>query len=136
MTLFFPALSPTSRTFTAGLYPVRRQLSPAGSGVSRRFGTSPIEPTLSLEFANITDANAAAIAAAFESAAGSFSTMELPTDIWRDLANPSANNSDLKPPYWRFKQPPVYSKSSIPGYKTVSVELVGDYAPPSSNTLY
>lgn len=46
--------------------------------------------------------------------------------------------SRLKKNYiWRFAEPPVYSRSSIPGYKSVTVKLEGnyDFGPQSTTTL-
>lgn len=126
MALAFPRIRPSSRTFTKGAYPVKRQTSPAGTGVSRRFGTSPIGPTLSLEFANITDEDAHLIAKIYDDASGGYETITLPSELWTDILQPLRNNLKFRY-YWRFSQPPAFSKSSIPGYKSVAVELIGDY---------
>jgi len=91
MTVPFPPLRPSDRSFTKGQYPVRRQLSPAGTGISRRFGTRPIDTVMSLEFANITDADAAAIARAYDDAAGSYHTLLLPLELWTDLGESLRN---------------------------------------------
>ena len=91
MTVPFPPLRPSNRTFTKGQYPVRRQLSPAGTGISRRFGTRPIDTLMSLEFANIPDADAASIARAYDEAAGSYHTLSLPLELWADLSETLRN---------------------------------------------
>jgi hypothetical protein len=128
--VIFPVLRPSNRTFTKGLYPVKRQTFPAGTGTSRRFGTRPADIRISLEFANITDSQAASIATAYDDAIGPYNQIALPSELWEGLSNGLQNQLNHDRPltgyYWRFAQPPVYSKSSIPGYKTVTVELTGD----------
>jgi hypothetical protein len=46
---------------------------------------------MSLEFANITDADAAAIARAYDDAAGSYHTLLLPLELWADLGESLRN---------------------------------------------
>jgi hypothetical protein len=132
--VIFPVLRPSNRTFTKGLYPINRQTFPAGTGTSRRFGTRPTDIRISLEFANITDAQAASIAAAYDEASGSYNRISLPNQFWEGISNELKNQLNYNRPlagyYWRFAQPPVYSKSSIPGYKTVTVEFTGDISAP------
>ena len=130
MTVSFPPIRPSNRTFTKGTYPVKRQKFPAGTGFSKRFGTNPIDPILSLEFANIPDADANLIAKAYDDASGPYEPILLPIELWLDLTQGLRSHLRDKPFYWRFSQPPTFSRSSIPGYKTVTVELIGDYRLP------
>ena len=54
----FPTLIPTSRQFDAGDFPVKTYKAQSGAEVRILYGTDRTSMTLSLSFANITDANA------------------------------------------------------------------------------
>ena len=131
MAIDFPAIIPSDRGITQGKFSVSRQVSPAGTGTSRRFGSLPHGIIIELEFAHITDFSAFALGAAHQLAFGSFEPLRLPNEFWNDIEEPL--RSRLKRNYtWRFAESPVYSKSGIPGYKTVKIKLQGDfdYSPP------
>lgn len=124
MPVLFPTIRPSNRTVSLGNYPVKRQLSPAGTGVSRRYGTAPIDLKQSLEFANITDASTAEIVEAYNQASGFYYTLSFPTIFWSDLESPLLEH--LRDFYtWYFISAPIIRLSSIPGFKNVSVELEG-----------
>ena len=57
----FPALVPSSRSYTPGVFPEQQFQAQNGAVVRVRYGNQRYSSSLSLTFANITDANAALI---------------------------------------------------------------------------
>jgi len=124
MPIPFPAIRPSDRTLTQPQYPVKQFNFISGNIATRKYGTQSSGEIIEFEFANITDLQASHIGNAFDSAYGTFDTLTLPNELWNDIEEPL--RSLLKNNFsWRFKQRPVYAKSSIPGYKTVTVSLEG-----------
>ena len=54
----FPSLTPTGRQFTPGDFPNKRFNSQSGAEVRILYGSRRVNATLSLSYANVTDANA------------------------------------------------------------------------------
>lgn len=124
MAVTFPALKPTNRTVSQGTYPVKLFTFIGGHRASRRYGSLPHSATLDLEYANITDANAALLTSAFDQAYGTFDSLVLPNALWDDIEEPL--RTKLKGTYiWRFADAPSVSQSLVPGYKSVSIQLEG-----------
>lgn len=57
----FPALVPSSRSYSPGVFPEQQFQAQNGAVVRVRYGNQRYSSSLSLTFANITDANAALI---------------------------------------------------------------------------
>jgi hypothetical protein len=124
MAVTFPSIKPTNRTISQGAYPVKLFTFMGGHRASRRYGSLPHSATLDLEYANVTDANAALLTSAFDQAYGTFDTLVLPDGLWDDIEEPLRTR--LKGTYiWRFIDAPTVSQSSVPGYKSVSIQLEG-----------
>ena len=120
----FPAIRPSNRTLTQPQYPVKRFSFISGNIATRKYGNQSNTEIVEFEFAHITDAQASLIGTAFDSAFGTYDTLILPNELWDDIDEPL--RSLLKGCFsWRFRDEPVYSKSSIPGYKTVTVSIEG-----------
>jgi len=124
MIVQFPQLRPSNRTVTQGVYPVKKFKAIAGVSTFRRYGSQPVGASLDLEFSNILDSQAELIASAFDQAYGSLSILALPDILWSDIEMPLRDYLRLNYA-WRFADTPVFNRSSIPGYKNVSVRLEG-----------
>lgn len=66
----FPPITPTSRSFTPGIYPQRSYRSLSGVVTKRTFGNSPSQAKLDLSFDNITKLQAAIIVAHYRQQTG------------------------------------------------------------------
>jgi hypothetical protein len=127
MAVSFPALRPTSRTYTAPEYAL---LSPQYVGTvsyPRLLGSKPGKAKLSLSFENIPDGDAALIIASWMNSLTGFLPITLPTEIVAGiddagLASRIQTGQHLD---WFFDGPPKQN-SVIKGLSTVQVELVGD----------
>lgn len=127
MSVSFPALRPTTRSYEAPDY---AQLSPQFVGTvtyPRLLGSKPGKAKLSLSFENISDDSAALIIAAWMNSLTGFLPLTLPPEIVAgidnaDLATRIQTGAHLD---WYFDGPPKQS-SVIKGISTVQVELSGD----------
>lgn len=124
MPVSFPALKPSNRTITLGIFPVKKFRSINGTQTQRRYGTLPSSSTIELEYSNITDSDTYLLCETANQAYGTFDTLTLPPEFLDDIEEPL--RSLLQSTYiWRFIEIPDVSNSSIPGYKSVSIRLEG-----------
>jgi hypothetical protein len=124
----FPALRPTSRSYSPGSFPTTEFKALNGASTRVLYGNRRSDAELSLSFANVTDTQAAAVLAHYERIT--------PTDDWTSFttadgalgaAAPLAvylqevGGSGLR---WRYAEPPAIT-SVQPGISTVQVSMVG-----------
>lgn len=133
----FPEIEPTDRSFNAPRWPTSSDTTKSGAITRRLWGSRPNSGQLSLKFQNTTDANAAAILAAYDNAKGSVDSLTLP-DILFNGANAnlkawldgSAHGAGL---LWCFTEgSPPQVESIAPGRSTVTVSLTAELRTPSS----
>jgi len=133
----FPEIEPTDRSFNAPRWPTSSDTTKSGAITRRLWGSRPNSGQLSLRFQNTTDANAAAILAAYDNAKGSVDTLTLP-DILFNGANAnlkawldgSAHGAGL---LWCFTEgAPPQVESIAPGRSTVTVNLTAELRTPST----
>ena len=119
----FPSLTPTSRRITQGQYAVKRYTSISGTGVTRVYGSKPLNSSLDLEFSNIPDSHVLILVNAYDSARGSKDSINLPNEVWAGMEE--SLWTKLKSDYiWRFADQPVIT-SVTPGTSSISVRLDG-----------
>ena len=123
----FPNIKPTGRSYTPGSYPKTSFVALNGATTFLRYGGRRNNSELALDFANISDANAALILANYE--------QQNAGDNWVTFtpANGSAGASAELAAYlgetasglrFRYDSPPSVS-SVVPGRSTVSIKLIG-----------
>lgn len=123
----FPALRPTTRTYTAPEY---AQLDPRYAGTisyPRLLGSKPGKARLSLGFENIPDSDAALIIASWMNSLTGLFPVSLPAEVIAGiddatLASRIRTGQHLD---WFFDGPPKQN-SVIRGISSVQVELIGD----------
>lgn len=74
----FPALVPSSRSYTSGDYAVRTFRSQSGAESRILYGDTRFGATLELQYQNVTDKNAQTFVGHYENVKGTFGTFELP----------------------------------------------------------
>lgn len=117
----FPAIVPSSRTFTPGNIPQAVQTSLSGVTSGFRRGNRRTEQTLSLSFASLTEAQVDLIKAHYVDRQGSFDIFYLPSEVWSGYTSPPI---PLLSDYaWRYSSPPTIT-DGIVGRWGVDVELV------------
>lgn len=123
----FPDIRPTGRRYIPGTYPQTVFQSQNGSTTVVRFGVNRVNATLSLEFSNITDADAFLIIRNYEMVNGDWDHVTF-TDNDGSVGagarlskciREEERNSGLR---WRYKAPPQVT-SVRPGLSSVQCEF-------------
>tara|TARA_R110002012_G_scaffold266641_1_gene450263 strand:+ start:582 stop:983 length:402 start_codon:yes stop_codon:yes gene_type:complete len=124
----FPALVPTSRSYTPGVFPEQQFQSQNGAVVRVRYGNQRYSSTLSLTFANITDEKAESILENYVEVMGDDKYAAFTKDNVAAGASEalipwiSETNSLLK---WKYASPPSV-QCVKPGLSTVTCEFIGE----------
>ena len=82
----FPSLTPTGRQFTPGNFPSKTYNSQSGAEVRILYGSRRVNATLSLSYANVTDANAESFLDDYSDQLGTFRTFTLPSAVFEGLS--------------------------------------------------
>ena len=120
----FPSLTPSSRAYDGGDFPVRTYRSQSGVEARILYGSRRTGMLLSLGFENITDAQAEQFLDHYDETKGTYSTFTLPTTAltgWTgntDALDAAAANA------WRYSEAPTVSNVR-PGRSSVQVKLLG-----------
>ena len=130
MPVAFPAVAPTSMSFSAPEWPTTSSRSQSGVTTRRLWGDKSSNAELTLEFANKADDDVEAILAAFETAQGATDTLTLPAEFWTGRS--AALRARLEAPglAWAFQegQPPEVSAGPC-GTSTVRLTLRAELYP-------
>jgi len=124
----FPALVPSSRSYTPGVFPEQQFQAQNGAVVRVRYGNQRYSSSLSLTFANITDSNAALILQNYvdvmdDDNYAEFTTSNVAAGVSTGLVPwVRETNSLLK---WKYASPPSVT-SVKPGLSTVTCEFIGE----------
>ena len=122
MTTNFPSLNPSRRDYTPGDWAQEKYRSMSGSETRIRFGDRRTDSTLSLQYQNISDTNAALFLEHYDDRLGTFKNFTIPTAVlagWSGASYIPTTNA----PKFRYSEPPKVS-AVRPGISNVSVELV------------
>lgn len=126
----FPALTPSSRKFTAGAYPIKGYRTMAGVVARRTFGNSPYAARLDLEYRNVPDATVSALLAHYHDQTSRNSrfklssnlTIKMSADVRDEVRGLAADRGSLR---WEYEQPPQV-ESVHPGIYNVLISLLGE----------
>lgn len=128
MPVAFPNVRPSGRSYSPGSYPQTEFRAQNGAVTIVRFGVQRVDAELSLDFQNITDANAALILANYEAVNSvwdyvTFTTGTGAAGSSTQLANyiREVGGSGLR---WRYAEPPSVT-STFPGRSTVQCKFIG-----------
>ena len=116
----FPALVPSTRTFTPGDVPNVKQVALSGVTGGFRRGNRRIGQSLSLSFQRLTQVQLDLITAHYVDRQGSFDIFFLSSEVWSGYTTPAVPLiSDFA---WQYAGPPSITDSSC-GLWEVEVEL-------------
>ena len=117
----FPAIKPSSRSFTPGMVPVQSFASMSGKETRVILGDTMHSHSISLSFSNLQEPAVKLITDHWYGRQGTALDFTLPSDVWAGWAEyGSATTTGQK---WRYTgQPQVEAVS--PSIMNVSVELV------------
>jgi hypothetical protein len=119
----FPAIEPAARSYDLGAYPLVEQPSLSAGIVRFKHGFEPFDYRLNLDFAYLTDAQAAEIRDHFEIQAGSHRSFQLPSDIWK--GHTFSGNVFPVGTRWRYAESIEETHHEIGRY-SIKVALVSD----------
>ena len=124
----FPALVPSSRSYTPGVFPEQQFQAQNGAVVRVRYGNQRYSSSLSLTFANIIDSKAALILENYIAVMGDDKYVEFTDDnvaagVSTDLVPWIQETKNLLK--WKYASPPSVT-SVKPGLSTVRCEFIGE----------
>jgi hypothetical protein len=120
----FPALQPTSRSFSPGNFPVKTFNAQSGAEVRILYGSERTKMTLSLGYENITDAEAQLFVDHFDEVQGTYGVFDIASKALIGWSGDASTLDTIGNNSWRYDSAP--SLSSIrPGLSSVTVELIG-----------
>lgn len=123
----YPNLTPSSRQFDPGNWPVKSFNAQDGAEVRIIYGNRRTKMKLSMNYANISDANAELFFDHFASVKGTYETFDLPPGS-KAVAGWAGTEAVLTGAgsgnHWRYEGPPTI-ENVRPGVSNVSVTLVG-----------
>lgn len=126
MSVPFPSVKPTSRSFKPGQFPTKVYRSLSGATVKRSFGNRAFGNEISLEFANVDNATAALILQHYSDTSGGFQRFSLPAEVFIGMsASLQGLIQSTATILWEYAGPP--DVQSVPcGLNVVQVTLVGE----------
>lgn len=119
----FPTLTPTSREFSPGTWPIKSYNSQSGAEVRILYGSQRTNAKLSLGYENITDANAQLFVDDYASNIGTLRTFTLPPAVRNGWSGSSTTLDAPAGTAWRYEAEPQL-RSVRPGRSSVTVNLV------------
>ena len=117
----FPSLRPTSRTIEPASWPISSFTSMSGKETRVLLADTPSAHSITLQFANLLEADANLILAHWQGQLGTANSFLLSDDVWAGWTAFAATvESSLQ---WRYSRQPSINTIS-PSIMTVSVRLV------------
>jgi hypothetical protein len=133
----FPALTPSSRSFTPAVYPQRSFRTLSGVLARRTFGNSPYGAKLDLQYANVADTAVNTLLDHYHSQTAANQrfrlsaniTAGMSSDVAGEVTSRAAARGNLR---WEYAEPPKV-ESVRPGIYNVSISLAGEIRDPRTD---
>ncbi len=120
----YPTITPSSRNFDAGQYPVKTYSAINGKEVRILYGDKRTGMTLDLSYDNVTDANADDFISHYDETKGTFTAFDIPSAAKTGWTGATTAIDAATGNRWRYAEPPRIT-SVRPGISSVTVKLVG-----------
>ena len=121
----FPNITPTSRSFEPGNFPVKAYRSESGQETRILYGSNRTNMKLQLTYANITDAQAKEFLTHYDQVRGTFDTFNLGQEARAGWAQEnSLLGAQATGNKYRYENSPQLVQVR-PGTSTVTVNLIG-----------
>jgi hypothetical protein len=121
MTVSFPAICPTRRTYTPGKYPTKKITSINGATTTRLYGSKAFDATMSLSFL-LNDAEMSELLNSWHESRGGFDTLNLPYSVFAGIS-PDLQTQIPEYLQWRWAEMPSV-ESVMPDRSRVQVQLI------------
>jgi hypothetical protein len=126
MTVPFPAIKPSGRSFKLGTFPTKVYRALSGATVKRSFGNRAFGYQMQLEFRNVNDATAGLILKHYNDTAGGFQRFTLPNELFAGMAGALRGYAESPATIrWEYAGPPEV-ESVQANRSTVGVQLIGE----------
>ena len=121
MSVNFPELCPTRRTYTPGDYATKRFTAINGASNTRLYGSKAFDASLNMSFL-LTDKDMASLLDSWHESKGGFDTLKLPASVFSGI---SSTLQTQIPSYlqWRWAEMPSV-ESVLPNRSRVQVQLI------------
>ena len=127
MTTQFPAIAPSSRTFTPGRFPSTDFESLDGTKTHIRFGNKRVNATMTLGFSNLSESEVWDIIENYEKVNGTWDNLEFFNDKGLQGLHTNDLIREIRGTYtgltWRYSAPPTVT-STFNGLSNVSCSFV------------
>ena len=120
----FPTVTPSSRSYEPGDWPVKTYTAMSGASVRIRYGNHRTGAALTLGYENLPDATVQEFLAHYDETDGTFKTFTLPAEAQRGWGGASFSPGTHATAAYRYSSAPKVSNVR-PGRSSVSVELQG-----------
>ncbi len=121
MSIDFPAICPTRRTYTPGEYATKRFSAINGAGTTRLYGSKAFDASLNMSFL-LDDNDMSSLLDSWHESKGGFDTLNLPSSVFSGLSDTLQSQI---PSYlqWRWAEMPSV-ESVMPNRSRVQVQLI------------
>ncbi len=127
MTTHFPAIAPSSRTFTPGRFPSTDFESLDGTKTHIRYGNKRVNATMTLGFSNLSESEVWDIIENYEKVNGTWDNLEFFSDKGLQGLHTNDLIREIHGTYtgltWRYSAPPTVT-STFDGLSNVSCSFV------------
>lgn len=127
MSVPFPAIKPSARSFKQGSFPTKVYRALSGATVKRSFGNRAFGFELQLEFQNISDVSAALILKHYSDTQGGFQRFTLSNELFVGMATQLRGFAEsISTIRWEYAGPPDVTSVAPGNRNTVQVNLIGE----------
>lgn len=121
MSVDFPEICPTRRTYTPGEYATKRFSSISGASNTRLYGSKAFDASLNMSFL-LDDNDMSSLLDSWHESRGGFDTLNLPSSVFSGLSDTLQSQI---PSYlqWRWAEMPSV-ESVLPNRSRVQVQLI------------
>lgn len=126
MSVTFPSIKPSARTYKMGAYPIKVYRALSGATVKRSFGNRPTGYQLDLRFERVSDATVNLILDHYTTTGGGFNRFTVPDALFAGMTD--SLRGRIQAPTgvkWEYADAPRL-ESVFPGLSNVSVSLLGE----------
>jgi len=117
----FPALSPATRAWTPGTYPIGQFRGLSARQRTVRLSNAMTGSSLRLQFQSLATAQLLAIVAHYAGQQGGYLSFGLPSEVWSGVATPS--DYSLSNYLWRYAEPPQVEDLPYAGGMVHTVDI-------------
>jgi hypothetical protein len=126
MSITFPSIKPSSRSFKLGSFPTKVYRALSGATAKRSFGNRPFGYEIQLTFSNIDDTKVSQLLKHYMDTSGGFSRFLLPPSVFAGMDATLQSYAEAPSTIrWEYTGPPEV-ESVIENISNVQLTLIGE----------